>query len=231
MPNISFRRTACGSRRSQAVRTEHIPMPPNKPLALLFDLGGVVVNIDFDRAFVAWQPKSRLSLAGIKQAFKFDLQYQRHERGEIAASEYFDHLASVLQIESDHSYIAKGWNSIFVGEIFETTAMLQAVRTKIPCHAFTNTNAAHAATWTSMFPAVVESFDRIFASHEIGRRKPERAAFDHISKALGVASESIVFFDDLLENIHGAKAAGLQTVHVRSPRDVRDALESLTHAL
>ena len=206
-------------------------MPLKQPLALLFDMGGVIFDVDFDRAFKVWQPKSQLSLDEIRQTFKFDLQYQRHERGEIDAREYYDHLATMLQIESDHTHIAEGWNSIFTGEIPETMVMLQAVRSKLPCHAFTNTNAAHAATWSSMFPRVVKSFDRIFASHEIGLRKPEREAFDHISQALGIAAASIVFFDDLLENVQGATAAGFQAVHVCSPRDIRNALSSFGYAL
>ena len=55
-------------------------MPPQ---ALLFDLGGVLIEIDFARAFRAWQPISRLSLEEISWTFKFDAPYERHERGEI----------------------------------------------------------------------------------------------------------------------------------------------------
>ncbi len=67
-------------------------------------------------------------------------------------------------------------------------------------------------------------FDRIFASHEIGLRKPEKRAFEHIATVIGVRVGSILFFDDLLENIEGARAAGLEAVQVRGPADVRDAL-------
>jgi FMN phosphatase YigB (HAD superfamily) len=203
---------------------------PPQPLALLFDLGGVVIDIDFHRAFSIWQAGSGLSLEEVAKAFRFDLQYQRHERGEIAASEYYDHLALMLQMKNDHAHIERGWNSIFVREISETTAMIRAARSRIPCYAFTNTNAAHAIAWSSMFPAVAQSFDRIFASHEMGLRKPERAAFDHIAQELGLAAESIVFFDDLPENVQGASEAGLQAVHVRSPADVRNTLRSLGYA-
>jgi putative hydrolase of the HAD superfamily len=206
-------------------------MQAQTPRSLLFDLGGIVIDIDFDRAFTAWQSISRLPLEEVRERFKFDLQYQRHERGEIEASEYFVHLASILELEGDPSHIAHGWNSIYVGEIAETIAMISAMRERLPCYAFTNTNAAHAAAWSSMFPRVAESFDRIFMSHEIGLRKPERRAFDHVSKSVGVAAESIVFFDDLLENVQGASAAGLQAVHVRSPSDVRSALSSFGYAL
>ena len=44
---------------------------------------------------------------------------------------------------------------------------------------------------------------------------------------MGVPASRIVFFDDLAENIEGARARGLTAVHVTSPRDVGDALTKL----
>jgi len=201
------------------------------PQALLFDLGGVLIEIDFARAFRAWQPISRLSLEGIAAAFKFDAPYERHERGEIGAPEYFDHLCSTLSLAKDHARVKEGWNSIYIGEIAETTAMLRFARKRLPCHAFTNTNATHQAAWSAQFPAVVNSLDRIFASHEIGHRKPEKRAFEHIANALGVPTGAMLFFDDLAENVAGARSAGLQAVHVRSPDDVRRALQAIGCAI
>src|SRR5262249_42098969 len=93
-----------------------------------------------------------------------------------------------------------------------------------PCYAFTNTNATHMDAWSALYPAVLHAFDRVFASHEIGLRKPERAAFEHVCSELGLAPASILFFDDLPENVHGARAAGLEAILVRSPADVAAAL-------
>ncbi len=185
------------------------------------------MDIDFSRAFRAWQPISTLSLSQIADAFKFDAQYERHERGEITAAAYFEHLRSTLFLSGDDTRIQEGWNSIYIGEIPETIALVRSARKDIPCNAFTNTNAAHQAAWSAQFPTVTGLFGRIFASHEIGHRKPEKKAFEHIGRELGVALDSIMFFDDLIENIEGAQLAGLQAVHVRSPRDVRNALEAI----
>ena len=202
-----------------------------QPKALLFDLGGVVVDVDFDRALAAWAPHSSLSLPDLRRAFKFDLQYQRHERGEISSSEYFDHLATILELSASRTVVAEGWNAVFVGEVAQTRAMVQAMRAHLPCYAFTNTNASHMPVWSALLPEVVASFDRIFASHEIGMRKPERAAFERICRAVGVEARSIMFFDDLLENVQAARAAGLQAVHVRTSEDVRRALQDVGYAL
>ena len=195
--------------------------------ALLFDLGGVVIDIDFNRAFERWQPISRLSVEDMRSAFKFDLPYERHERGEITTSEYFAHLRKSLRLDEDHARIAEGWNSIFAGEITETRCMVQAARARFPCYAFTNSNAAHQVAWAAMFPAVVQSFDRVFVSSDIGFRKPERKAFEFIARALDVSLDSIMFFDDLPENVAGAATAGLQAVHVRGPADVKAALKAI----
>jgi glucose-1-phosphatase len=192
--------------------------------ALLFDLGGVVVDIDFNRAFAHWQPISRLSLAELKAAFTFDVPYQQHERGEINAAEYFAHLAQHLQLHDDPARIAEGWNSIFIDEITETRRMVEAARAKLPCYAFTNTNAAHQAAWSARFPAVVQAFEHVFVSSEIGHRKPDRGAFEFVARSVGVPIESILFFDDTLANVGGALAAGLEAVHVRGPADVKAAL-------
>lgn len=217
--------------RSSSGKSRQNDMQPPAPQALLFDLGGVVIEIDFDHAFAVWAEQSPLSTAQIKERFRFGAPYQRHERGEIPASEYYDHLAATLQLNGDHAHIATGWNAIYVGEIAETAEVVRAVRQHIPCYAFTNTNAAHMAAWSSMYPSLVNSFDRIFASHHMGLRKPERQAFDHIAREIGVDPAAILFFDDLLENVEGAATAGLQSVFVRSHRDVRDALSALGYTL
>ena len=206
-------------------------MPVSQPQALLFDLGGVLVDIDFDRALQAWAAYSPQSVDGLRRAFKFDLQYQQHERGEISADEYFDHLASTLGLCASRAQIAHGWNSIFVGEFTPTRMLVEAMRVHLPCYAFTNTNASHMVTWSALFPDLVRSFDRIFASHEMGLRKPERAAFEYIARASGIAAGSMLFFDDLLENVQAAVDAGLQGIHVSSPQDVQRALRAWGYAL
>lgn len=197
------------------------------PQALLFDLGGVLIDIDFARAIAAWAPYSALPAHVLRQSFKHDLQYQRHERGEISARQYFDHLATSLQLDASAEQIEAGWNAIFVGEFLQTRQWVESMKGALPCYAFTNTNASHMSVWSQRFPRVVGAFDRIFASHQLGLRKPERAAFDRICTLIGKAADSVLFFDDLADNVQAAQDAGLQAVQVRSSDDVAAALQAL----
>ena len=201
-------------------------MPGHAAEAFLFDLGGVLLEIDFNRAIAAWSPYSALPADVLRKRFRHDLQYERHERGEITATEYFAYLATTLQLTASFEQIEQGWNSIYIGEILQTRELVESMRRVLPCYAFTNTNASHMATWTKRFPGVVGAFDRIFASHELGLRKPERAAFERVCALTGTSAASILFFDDLAENVRAAEDAGFQGVLVKTPEDVAAALRS-----
>ena len=192
--------------------------------AVLFDLGGVVVDIDFGRAFAHWQARSRLSHDHIRERFSVDEPYEHHETGAIDAQAYFAHLRQHLQLEDDAAFIHEGWNSIFVGEIPETVRMLEAIRPRVRCYALSNTNAVHLAHMQERFPQVLAHFEKVFVSHEIGHRKPNPRAFEHVVRAIGVAPGEVLFFDDLAENVEAARAYGLQAVQVKGPEDVRAAL-------
>ena len=201
-------------------------MPPRVE-ALLFDLGNVVIDIDFGRALRAWARHSRLPLDEVRTRFRMDEAYERHERGEIDAAAYFGYLRRMLELDATDDDIAAGWNAIFTGEIAQTVQLIRSVRTRIPCHAFTNSNPTHQAAWTAAYPAAIGAFGRVFVSSELGLRKPERAAFGAVAGALGLDPAAILFFDDTEKNVDGARAAGLQAVHVRAPADVACALAGL----
>ena len=199
-------------------------VPRNPVQALLFDLGGVLIDIDFERVFRAWAVHSTLPIDEIRRRFAVDTAYQRHERGELDGAGYFAHLRRLLALDCTQSAIEDGWNAVFVGEIADTLNLVRLARDTLPCFCFTNTNAVHQQTWTAGFPQVVALFEEIFVSSELGLRKPERRAFDTVAARIGVDPSAILFFDDLAQNIEGAQAAGYQAVQVRSTQDIQAAL-------
>ena len=91
----------------------------------------------------------------------------------------------------------------------------------------TNSNRAHEQCWSKQFSGILSNFKQVFVSSTIGSRKPEAKAYDHVVWEIGVSADRIVFFDDLLENIEGARARGLQAVHVKSGADLANELNSM----
>ena len=115
----------------------------------------------------------------------------------------------------------------YAAELLQIEPLLKRAAERVPLYAFSNTNGAHVEHFSVIYAGVLGHFREIFLSSSIGLRKPDAAAYDHVVNAIGVPASRIVFFDDLAENIEGAKARGLTTVHVRSPEDVADALAAL----
>jgi putative hydrolase of the HAD superfamily len=192
--------------------------------ALLFDFGGVIVEIDFNRAFEIWGARSGVPATTIKSRFSFDSCYESHERGQIAANVYFDSLRASLGIRISDEQFREGWNTIFVGEIPGVAALLRQAKALEPLYVFSNSNPTHHAYWAMEYADTLGNFQKIFVSCRLGRRKPEPEAFTAVSSEIGVPLENILFFDDTDENVKSARSLGMQAVHVKSIADIENAL-------
>ncbi|MEM7170167.1 MAG: HAD-IA family hydrolase [Pseudomonadota bacterium] len=201
--------------------------PLEKPRALLFDLGGVIVDVDFNRAFDLWAQHADGNPSSIKQAFSQDHAYDTYERGEISANAYFAHLRGTLEIGISNSQFLEGWNGALSGLIPGVREILAQLVGQVPLFAFSNTNRAHVRTWPFVLEEVFHYFDVIYASSSIGLRKPDSAAFDHVVTDMGLRPDQVVFFDDLQENVDGALACGLRAYCVPTTGDLIKALHDV----
>jgi glucose-1-phosphatase len=195
--------------------------------ALLFDLGRVVIDIDFNLAFAKWAEYACCDQAVIAQRFSYDDAYKRHERGEIDADEYFTALRLALGVEIPDTQLLEGWNAIFIGKTPGISPLLADAARRFPLYAFSNSNREHELCWSRRFTGVLRYFREIYVSSTIGLRKPEAEAYNYVVKAIGTSAERIVFFDDVLENVDAARACGLQAFQVKSAADVADAVAKI----
>ena len=202
-------------------------LSPGSADALLFDLGRVVLDIDFSKALTCWAGYAGCTPAELAARFVREDAYRRHEVGGIEDAAYFQSLRDSLGIGISDAQLLEGWNAIFVGEMPGIAPLLARAAKRLPLYAFSNTNRPHIAHFSKAFADVLGHFREIFLSSTIGLRKPDAAAYDHVVKAIGVPAHRIVFFDDLAENIEGARMRGLTAVHVTSPDDVANALTAL----
>jgi FMN phosphatase YigB (HAD superfamily) len=203
-------------------------LSPGSADALLFDLGRVVLDIDFSKTLSCWASHAGCDAADIAGRISSrDEIYLRHETGEISDAEFFASLRAALGIGISDAQFLEGWNAIFAGEMPGIAPLLERAAKHLPLFAFSNTNSAHVEHFPVIYADVLSHFREMYLSSAIGLRKPDAAAYDHVVKAIGVPAERIVFFDDLAENIEGARARVLTAVHVTSPDDVAEALAAL----
>ncbi|MGV7217367.1 HAD-IA family hydrolase [Bradyrhizobium sp. UFLA05-112] len=202
-------------------------LSPGSADALLFDLGRVVLDIDFSKAIACWAGHAGCEPQSIVTRYVRDEAYRLHEMGKISDEVYFDWLRRSLGIEISDAQFLEGWNAIFAGEMPDIANLLPRAAQHVPLYAFSNTNRPHVDYFSKEYADVLGHFREMYLSSSIGLRKPDAEAFDHVVAAIGVPARRIVFFDDLAENIEGARARGLTAVHVTSPHDVGEALKAL----
>ena len=202
-------------------------LSPGAADALLFDLGRVVLDIDFSRTLACWAGYAGCEPSDIVERFVRDEAYRRHEIGRISDEAYFDSLRASLGIGISDAQFLEGWNAIFAGEMPGIAPLLARAAGSLPLYAFSNTNAPHVEHFSKTYADLLGYFREVYLSPAIGLRKPDAAAYDHVVNAIGVPASRIVFFDDLAENVEGARARGLLAVHVRSSADVAAALDAL----
>ena len=200
---------------------------PSSADVLLFDIGRVVLDIDFNKVMTCWAGHAGCTPAELAGRFVVDDSFKHHEVGRIDDAAFFHNLRTSLDIGISDEQFLEGWNAIFAGEMPGISAMLAKAGQRLPLYAFSNTNPAHVAHFSRAYADVLSHFREIFLSSSIGLRKPDAGAYDHVVKAIGVPASRILFFDDAAANIEGARSRGLAAVHVTSMDDVAKALTAL----
>ena len=199
--------------------------------ALLFDVGRVIIGLDSARAHARWAELAKVPAEHIVERVAAKVAgtdaFCRHERGEISDTAFFAYLRRELEVDLTDDQFLDGWNAIFVGEMPGIRRVLSLVDGKIPLYAFSNTNAAHHAHWGASFSDLLAPFRKIYLSHEIGVRKPDAAAFQKVVADMGIAADRVLFFDDLAENVAGARACGLRAVQVAAAAEVESVLNEM----
>lgn len=195
--------------------------------ALLFDLGGVVLGINFDNTFATWAGYANVPQGSIKKNFTFDEDYKRHERGEINGQQYFASLRHSLGINLTDEQFIEGWNSVYTGELPGVRGYLSRLSERFPLYAFTNSNPTHRLVWGTEYRNILSLFRKVFNSSDMGVRKPEAEAFSMISQEIAMPLDRILFFDDTEENVRGAVAIGMQAIRVHSAADIEQAVSTL----
>jgi len=133
-------------------------------------------------------------------------------------------LRAHLAIDLHHTELVAWWNSSLRKMVDGVEREVSGVIGRMPVYALTNTNPLHFDYFTRHMP-LFQRFDRVIASFHVGHRKPEAQLFQAAAQLIGHAPEDILFIDDLLTNVDGAKAVGYQAeLCDRSSTRLRDIL-------
>jgi putative hydrolase of the HAD superfamily len=193
---------------------------------LLFDLGGVIVELAGMPAFRAWLPQS-MSDEEIWERWIRSPAVRSFESGNSSAEAFASGVIAEFGLAVEpHSFLAEfeQWaRAPFPGAL----DLLDQLRGRFQLACFSNTNAMHWPRFLGEM-GLGEAFHAHFASHELGVLKPDREAYELVVRALGCPAERVLFLDDVAINVEGARDAGLAAHRVQGPEGARTLLRSLS---
>ncbi|MDN0094197.1 glucose-1-phosphatase [Yersinia rohdei] len=181
----------------------------------IFDLGNVIVDIDFKRVLGVWSKLSSVPLATLSERFTMGEVFQQHERGEISDEDFAHQLSDEMGLSLSFEQFAEGWQAVFVALRPEVITIMKRLREEgHRVVVLSNTNRLHCNHWPQHYPEVAAAADHMYLSQDLGMRKPEARIYQHVLSAENIPAEQAVFFDDVEANIVAARIEGITAIHV-----------------
>lgn len=190
--------------------------------AVIFDLGGVIFGIALEPVIHSWAKSTGVSPQEMAARFRIDSHYERFEVAEISAAQYRSHVCDLLGVSLSDEDFDRGWNSIYLEVLPGMESLLKQLQKSVRLVVLTNTNEIHARVWRALYRDVLKYFEKVFASYEIGARKPDPESFRIVLDYLAVDPGKVLFIDDNPENVRGASSLGIRGLVMTDPRGIAE---------
>lgn len=180
---------------------------------IIFDFGGILVNIDYKKTLNELSIISNRSVEELySQHEQIDL-FSNLETGKIGRDEFFDGLRTLLDTDSDNGVLENAWNAM-LGQVPKMRVeFLKEFKKTKNLYMLSNINEIHEEKLKE-HQELYSLFDKVYFSHHINLRKPNIDIFEYVLNDSGLIINETIFIDDSLQHIEAAKSLGLATIHL-----------------
>jgi FMN phosphatase YigB (HAD superfamily) len=191
---------------------------------LIFDLGGVILDLSVKDTLESFAKLSGLSLEKVKELFVSSREFELYEKGGIDDKAFREFVAKLYNVEVTDDALDICWNAMLLGVPKSKLDLLLELKKQYKVYLLSNTNNIHLNYINSVIippltggDSLDEFFHRSYYSHLMGMRKPDAEIFIRVLDDNNLAADETLFLDDNADNIKGAAGVGIQTVHVTHP--------------
>jgi putative hydrolase of the HAD superfamily len=201
------------------------PATPKEIRVLLFDVGGVLVELSGVEAMLKWMPHAA-TRDELWRMWLRSAAVRKFETGQIDEIEFSVAVTSEFSLDVEPQVFLKSFIGWPTGLYPGTLEMLARIPGAYRRALLSNSNALH-------WPRVLHdmklgaAFDSHFVSHLTGRIKPDPDAFEHVVTSLGCRPAEVLFLDDNSINVDAARSFGMHAMRVQGPAEVQSALTEL----
>jgi len=193
--------------------------------ALLFDLGGVFIEVVGAERMVQWCPALK-DTDELWRRWLGSPAVRAYESGRATRAQFAQSVIDEFALPVD--------SAAFLDEFAwwprrlydDSLTLLQSLKPRYRLASLSNTNELHWARFEREWQ-LPSHFHANFPSYAVGRLKPDADYFEHVLETLDVAPERALFIDDNALNVEAAARLGINARKAIGPTGVRAALESL----
>ncbi len=203
--------------------TRPVPAAADEIRVVLFDVGGVLVELGGVEAMLQWLGH-RLTAEQLWQRWLRSPSVRAFETGRSDAMQFAIGLLEELQLTLDPQHFLNsfiGWPSgLYPGALELANRIPPQYRRAL----LSNSNSLH-------WPRVLDgmglrcAFEHHYASHLIGKIKPDAEAFEHVLQSLGCRAGEVLFLDDNVLNVEAARQLGMRAEQVRGVLEAQHTLQ------
>ena len=198
--------------------------------AIIFDLGGVVLNIDYDRTLEAFRSLGFHDFDQLYTQFKQSDLFVKLEKGLLEPKAFLDTLRQYSDSAVTHQDLIDAWNAMLLDLPPENLALIGELKKHYHVYLLSNTNAIHYECFFDKVEDLKKErslagyFHAGYYSHLIGERKPDFAVFRLLQANHGLSPASTLFIDDSPQHVEAAQMLGFRVHH-------KDQAEALPQTL
>ena len=185
---------------------------------IIFDLGGVLLNIDYkltEQAFVDARIKNFPEIySQLHQSSLID----KFEMGMMPKEEFISTLQKAAASPITEAQVLNAWNAMLLDLPVRRLQILQQLQLYYDLFLLSNTNEIHEQAFNEIImrthgvPHIGVFFDKVYFSHRLGMRKPDKEIFIHVLEDNNLNPKETLFIDDSPQHIAGASELGIQTI-------------------
>jgi len=192
---------------------------------IIFDLGGVIMNIDFKKTEKAFADLGFADFSQYMTQFHITTFFEEYETGKIDDAAFIKGIQQMAAVPLTEQQVVHAWNALLLDFPLERIELLEKVKQQYRIFLLSNTNALHYEAFQHTLHALTgkmleDIFEKTYFSHVVHLRKPGMAIYQLVLDENKLDPAETLFIDDTASNFSGAEQAGIQTFHLKAPMTI-----------
>lgn len=186
--------------------------------AVIFDMGGVIIDLDLDKCIRSFKEKAGcLDIENYLDACHQKGFIGQMEEGMIDEDEFYVRCGRHCRPGTSNETIRGCFADLLVGVNEEVAQVIRDLSGRYDLYILSNNNPISARVFGSMKDStgrlMTDYFKKIFYSFEMKILKPAPEFFQRVAAEIGCNMDELVFIDDSAVNAAAAEALGIHGIH------------------